>query len=224
MRATQFLFLYLIYFLYLVYLPFPRTIASIPRINSYQQQLHSNRGDSQMIPMTPEQAAFLLQYNLPSVKNEYRTTSAIIAAIPTANADYRPDPQARSAAEIAWHIAAAEHRFHGGIVSGAFDFNAIPRPEGGITRENILKWYADSFAKNFDNLTRLTPAQAARIMDFRGMFQLPAVAYLDFAIKHTVHHRGQLSTYLRAMGGKCPAIYGESYDSAEAKKSAAQAG
>src|SRR5882762_10155949 len=95
----------------------------------------SNRGDSQMISMTPEQAAFLLQYNLPSVKNEYRTTSAIIAAIPTSNADYRPDPQARSAAEIAWHIAAAEQRFYGGIVSGAFDFNNIPRPEGGITPE-----------------------------------------------------------------------------------------
>jgi uncharacterized damage-inducible protein DinB len=174
-----------------------------------------------MISMTPEQAVFLLQYQLPSVKNEYRTTSGVIAAIPAANADYRPDPQARSAAEIAWHIAAAEHRFYGGIIAGAFDFNNIPRPEGGITPENILKFYADSFAKNFDNLTRLTPEQATKILDFRGMFQLPAVAYLDFTIKHTVHHRGQLSTYLRAMGGKVPAIYGESYDSAEAKKSAA---
>jgi len=176
-----------------------------------------------MIPMTPEQAAFLLQYQLPSMKNEYRTTSGLIAAIPSSNADYCPDPQARSAAEIAWHIAAAEHRFYGGIVAGVFDFNAISRPEGGITTANILKWYADSFAKNFDNLTRLTPEQAAKIMDFRGMFQLPAVAYLDFSIKHTVHHRGQLSTYLRAMGGKCPAIYGESYDSAEAKKASTQA-
>lgn len=174
-----------------------------------------------MISMTPEQAAFLLQYELPSVKNEYRTTSGIIAAIPTSNADYRPDPQARSAAEIAWHIVATEHRFHNAVLTGTFDFNNIPRPEGGITRENILKFYADSFAKNFDNLTRLTPEQVTKIIDFRGMFQLPAVAYLDFAIKHTVHHRGQLSTYLRAMGGKVPAIYGESYDSAEAKKSAA---
>jgi uncharacterized damage-inducible protein DinB len=174
-----------------------------------------------MISITPEQAAFLLHYQLPSVKNEHRTTSALIAAIPTSNADYRPDPQARSAAEIAWHIAAAEHRFYGGIVAGAFDFNNIPRPEGGITPENILKFYEDSFTKNFDNLTRLTSEQGSKIIDFRGMFELPAVAYLDFCIKHTVHHRGQLSTYLRAMGGKVPAIYGESYDSAEAKKSAA---
>jgi len=55
------------------------------------------------------------------------------------------------------------------------------------------------------------------VIDFRGMFQLPAVAYLTFSLNHTIHHRGQLSTYLRAMGGKVPAIYGESYDSALAK-------
>jgi len=175
-----------------------------------------------MIPIAPENASFLLQYTLPIVKNEHRSTRSVIEAIPQAHLDYKPDPFSKTAMELAWHIVAAEHRFYGGIVSGAFDFNAIPRPEGGLTRENILKWYADSFTKNFDNLTRLTPAHAARIMDFRGMFQLPAVAYLDFSIKHTVHHRGQLSTYLRAMGGKVPAIYGESYDSAEAKKASAQ--
>jgi len=176
-----------------------------------------------MIPMTPEQAAFLLQYKLPGIKNEYRTTSAVISAIPSTRADYRPDPYAKTAVELAWHVVAAEHRFCGGIVVGAFDFNPIPRPGSELTVANISQWYADSFAKNFDNLTRLTGEQAARIMDFRGMFQLPAVAYLDFSVSHSVHHRGQLSTYLRAMGGKVPAIYGESYDSAEAKK-AAQAG
>ena len=59
-----------------------------------------------------------------------------------------------------------------------------------------------------------------KIIDFRGMFQLPAVMYLGFILSHTVHHRGQLSTYLRPMGSKVPAMYGESYDSAEARKAA----
>lgn len=177
-----------------------------------------------MISISPEQAAFLLQYQLPSVKNEHRTTAAVIAAIPTTNAEYRPDPQARSAAELAWHIAAAEQRFYRGIIDGAFDFNNIPRPEGGITPANILRWYDESFSRNFAELTRLTGEQAAKIIDFRGLFQLPAVAYLDFTLRHAAHHRGQLSTYLRAMGGKVPAIYGESYDSSEAKKAAQAAG
>jgi len=173
-----------------------------------------------MNPITPEQAAFLLQYLLPLAKNEHRTTAAVIAAIPAANADYRPDPQSKTAAELAWHIAAAEHRFYSGIVSGAFDFNPIPRPEGGITPENVVKWYEASFAKNFESLTRLTGEQAAKILDFLGIFQLPAAAFVDVSLRHSTHHRGQLSAYLRAMGGKVPAIYGESYDSEQAKKAA----
>jgi uncharacterized damage-inducible protein DinB len=173
-----------------------------------------------MISITPEQAAFLLQYQLPAVKNEHRTTAAVIAAIPASPADYRPDPQSKTALELAWHIAAAEHRFYGGIVAGAFDFNAIPRPEGGLTTESISKWYEASFAKNSEGLTRLTGEQLAKILDFRGAFQFPAVTFLDFSLRHGVHHRGQLSTYLRAMGGKVPAIYGESYDSELAKKAA----
>jgi len=49
------------------------------------------------------------------------------------------------------------------------------------------------------------------------MMQLPAVSFVTFNINHVLHHRGQLSVYLRPMGGKVPAIYGESYDSKMAK-------
>ncbi|MDQ6678111.1 MAG: DinB family protein, partial [Acidobacteriota bacterium] len=61
-----------------------------------------------------------------------------------------------------------------------------------------------------------------RIVDFRGLFQLPAVMYLSFLLHHSIHHRGQLSMYLRPMGAKVPAIYGESYDSAETRKTGQQ--
>jgi uncharacterized damage-inducible protein DinB len=176
-----------------------------------------------MATMQPDQAAFLLQYLLPAVMSEHRTTSGVIAAIPAGRGDYRPDPQSKSALELAWHIVAAEHRFYGGISAGGFDFNAIPRPGAELTVANITQWYEESFAKNFEALTKLNGEQLAKIVDFRGAFQLPAVSFIDFSLRHTIHHRGQLSAYLRAMGGKVPAIYGESYDSAEAKK-AAQAG
>jgi uncharacterized damage-inducible protein DinB len=53
---------------------------------------------------------------------------------------------------------------------------------------------------------------------------MPAVMYLNFLLHHSIHHRGQLSMYLRPMGAKVPAIYGESYDSAEARKAAQQNG
>ena len=44
------------------------------------------------------------------------------------------------------------------------------------------------------------------------MMQMPNATYLGFANNHSVHHRGQLAAYLRAMGSKVPAIYGDSAD------------
>ncbi|HYA78859.1 MAG TPA: DinB family protein [Candidatus Bathyarchaeia archaeon] len=171
-----------------------------------------------MIAITPEQASFLLQYTLPTVKNEHRSTRSIIEAIPQSNADYRPDPYSKTAMELAWHIVAAEHRFYSGINAGAFDFTPIHRPDDVKTPAQIGEWYGASFAENFAKFQALTGEQLTRIIDFRGMFQTPAVAFFNFSLHHTIHHRGQLSTYLRAMGGRVPAIYGESYDSAAAKK------
>jgi uncharacterized damage-inducible protein DinB len=173
--------------------------------------------------MQPEQGTFLRQTMLPALKNEHRTTKAVIEAIPLDKGDYRPEPVAKSALELAWHIAAAQHRFLGGVVAGAFDFSPINRPESVRNSADIASWFAESFAKNFEKLTALSGEQLVRVLDFRGLFQFPAVMYLQFDMNHEIHHRGQLSTYLRPMGGKVPAIYGESYDSAEAKKAAGTA-
>ena len=50
------------------------------------------------------------------------------------------------------------------------------------------------------------------VIDLLGMIQAPGINFLAMSIKHSVHHRGQLSTYLRPMGGKIPGIYGPSGD------------
>ena len=173
-----------------------------------------------MSHLQPEQAAFLLGMTLPTLKREQATTKSVIEAIPLDKGDYRPEPVAKSALELAWHIVAAEHRFLGGVADGAFDFTANHRPETVRNSADIAKWYADSFAKNIARIEAMSGADLAKVIDFRGMMQLPAVAYLTFSNNHSIHHRGQLSVYLRPMGGKVPAIYGESYDSAEAKKAA----
>src|SRR5215470_2532976 len=170
-----------------------------------------------MNPMTQEQATFLLNYLLPAVEREAQSTRAVIAAIPSTNHDYRPDANSKTAMELAWHIAAAENRFHSGIPAGAFDFAPNHRPDNVKTGPDIAQWYADASSRNITRISRMSVDQLLRPIDFRGMFELPAVAYLSFALNHTIHHRGQLTTYLRAMGGRVPAVYGESYDSALAK-------
>jgi uncharacterized damage-inducible protein DinB len=174
-----------------------------------------------MPTMSPDQATFVLHaVALPALKNEHLLTRRVIEAIPLDKGDYRPEQFAKSALELAWHIAAAENRFLNGVVDGGFDFTPNHRPETLRNSADIAKWFGDSFEKNIVKVSSMSGEGLAKMLDFRGLFQLPAVAFLTISNSHSVHHRGQLSVYLRPMGGKVPAIYGESYDSAEARKAA----
>ena len=172
-------------------------------------------------PLTPEQAVFLLQdVYLPVLKAEQRTTKAVLEAVPADKPDYRPDPFAKTAIELVRHIAAAENRFLETTINGEFNAGSPGIPENVKTPTEVAAWYANQFEKNCEALAKLSGEQLLKMVDFRGMFQRPAVAFLQIGLNHSIHHRGQLSTYLRPMGGKVPAIYGESYDSAQAKKAA----
>jgi len=176
-----------------------------------------------MQQIQPEQANFLLNgVYLPGLKNEQRITKSIIEAIPLDKGDYRPDEISKSALELAWHIAATEMRFMEAVPAGAFDLSPRPRPDSIKNSKDLTVWYTDNFAAHFDKLTKLSNEQLLKIVDFRGLFQLPAVMYLNILLHHSIHHRGQLSMYLRPMGAKVPSIYGESYDAAEARKAKQQ--
>jgi uncharacterized damage-inducible protein DinB len=172
------------------------------------------------LPINSEQARLLHSIFALSIEREHRTTRAVIEAIPLNAGDYRPDSVSKTAMELAWHIAASEKRFLEGVINGGFNFDPITRPESVRNSADLAKWYEDVFQGVFPRLQQLSPEQLTKSIDFRGMYERPAVMYLQSALSHSIHHRGQLSTYLRPMGAKVPAIYGESYDSAEAKKAA----
>jgi uncharacterized damage-inducible protein DinB len=170
-----------------------------------------------------DQANFMLHgLYLPGLRNEHPITKSIIESIPLDKGDYRPDAISKSALDLAWHIVATEMRFMDALPAGEFDFSPRPRPDSIKNSADLTRWYTENFELRFEKLTKLSNEQLLKIVDFRGLFQLPAVMYLNFVLHHSIHHRGQLSMYLRPTGAKVPAIYGESYDSAEARKSAQQ--
>ena len=171
--------------------------------------------------MTAEQAVFLLQnVYMGALKNESRLTKRILEAVPAGKTDYRPDAISKTANELVRHIAASDNRFLETVIDGVFDSNPALLPESVKTPQEIAAWYETRFAKNFEALGNLNGAQLLKIVDFRGMFQRPAVTFVMLGLHHTIHHRGQLSSYLRCMGAKVPSIYGESYDDAQARKAA----
>lgn len=168
-----------------------------------------------------EQGLFMLHsVALPSLGAEYPLTKRVIEAIPQDCSDYRPDSVSRTANELAWHIVSAENRFLDAVAGGEFNYGGPARPEGVRTPAEIASWYAENFEKNISRLKALSGEQAVKVVDFRSMFQFPAVVYLLAGLNHSIHHRGQLSMYLRPMGAKVPSIYGESFDAAQARKSA----
>jgi uncharacterized damage-inducible protein DinB len=174
-----------------------------------------------MAEMTGEQAAFLLGIFMGTLKQESVATKNVIAAIPADKGDYKPDEYSKCSLELARHIVNAEERLTSIPIEGKFDPSGPTTiPDSVKTPAELAAWYEQSVTNKLQKLKTLTPEQLATPVDFRGMFKLPAVMYLEFASNHSIHHRGQLSAYLRAMGGKVPAIYGERYDSAAAKKAA----
>jgi uncharacterized damage-inducible protein DinB len=172
-----------------------------------------------MLEMAPEQALFWLQGYMRTLKNESRITKSVLQAVPADRLDYRPDPFAKTAIDLARHIALADNRFVETVTSGVFDTRSTI-PEVVRTPEELASWYETRYAENFAALASATPNQLLKVVDFRGKFSRPAITFLTMGLHHTIHHRGQLSSYLRSMGGKVPAIYGESYDTAEAKRAA----
>jgi uncharacterized damage-inducible protein DinB len=169
--------------------------------------------------MTAEQAQLFVHTALLGVlKNESRTTRSVLAAVPNLKLDFRPDPYARTANELLRHIASADNFFLKSVVDGVFVPGSVRIPDNVTTPKEVADWYEDEYVKNFDAVSRASGEQLIKIINFRGLFEAPAYTFLQAGLLHTVHHRGQLSSYLRSMGGRVPAIYGESYDSAEARK------
>jgi uncharacterized damage-inducible protein DinB len=162
--------------------------------------------------MTAEQAGGLLQFFAADAAMESKTTRKVLAAVPAGGSDYSPDQKSMKAIDLAWHIASAELFFMTAVVNGEFPRGDPKRPEDIKTPGDVVAWYDVNFATGLDKVKALSGEQAAKMVNFFDMMQLPAVVFLNLMIKHSVHHRGQLSAYLRPMGSKVPSIYGPSGD------------
>jgi uncharacterized damage-inducible protein DinB len=160
--------------------------------------------------LTPEFAAGYCFMMLDGIAREAEVTRKVIAAVPDAASSYKPDPCARSAKELAWHIANSDIQFLDGIADLKFNMeNPEHKPE---TSAEVAAWYDQNMKRGMARIAAMTPEQLLTPINFFGVFNLPAVLYLGFLNNHSIHHRGELATYLRPMGSKVPSIYGGSYD------------
>jgi uncharacterized damage-inducible protein DinB len=159
---------------------------------------------------SPEFVATYSAMMLDGLNREVDKTKKVLAAVPDANSDYRPDPNARTAWELAWHLANTDVQFLDGIADLKFSMAA---PEDRPTNiAELVEWYDSNINWASARVRAMTPEQLSTPVEFFGVFNLPAAFYLQFLNNHSIHHRGELATYLRPMGSKVPQIYGGSYD------------
>jgi uncharacterized damage-inducible protein DinB len=158
--------------------------------------------------MTPDQATVIAGFLIPQIEQEVQTTARVLAAVPDDKKDYTPHGTCMKAGDMAEHIAGADLWFLEGVVAGAF--GAYPEPTGLPTAELAARYTAKA-SEILEKIKGLSGEDLAKPVQFYHM-TLPNVAYLQFMQKHSVHHRGQLSAYLRPMGAKVPSIYGGSAD------------
>ena len=157
--------------------------------------------------MTPDTAKTLAGFIVPDIQRESATTRKVLAAIPAENPGYKPSEKCMSGLDLAIHIAAAEVFFLKGVINGAFDWQ---QPDLK-TPADVVAWYDQQVPQLIAQAGELSAEQLAKPITF-AVWNEPAVVYLQLHLKHSIHHRGQLSAYLRPMGGKVPSIYGPSAD------------
>lgn len=160
--------------------------------------------------MTPDFALGYCAMMLDGIQREAEITKKVIGAVPDDRSDYRPDPHARTAKELAWHIANTDVQFLDGIADMKFTMES-PETKPQTTAE-VVAWYDENMKRGLARVAAMSAEQLMTPVSFAGVFNFPAVFYLAFLNNHSIHHRGELATYLRPMGSKVPSIYGGSFD------------
>jgi uncharacterized damage-inducible protein DinB len=138
---------------------------------------------------------------------EAKTTRTVLARIPEGS-QYRPDPKSRTAQDIAWQIICEEKMLIDALESGKAEWSPPPMPK---TMKEIAENYEKQSASIAERLTALSDARWDGPLEFFGK-ERPASPMAWSFLFDIVHHRGQITTYLRPMGSTVPQIYGPSAD------------
>ncbi|MGK2963449.1 MAG: DinB family protein [Gemmatimonadaceae bacterium] len=139
--------------------------------------------------------------------DESKTTFKVLSRIPEGS-DYRPDDKSRTAKEIAWQIVCEEKMIIEALENGKAEWAPPDMPE---TMQEVLDAYEKQSAGMPGRWKNLPAQRWDGTLEFFGG-ERPASPMAWSFLFDIVHHRGQITTYLRPMGSKVPQIYGPSGD------------
>jgi|SRR5579875_21769 len=149
-------------------------------------------------------------------EREAKTTARVMRAFPAENLECKPHERSRSIRDLAWQCAIDE-RVIEKILEGSNDLrNVPPNPPPPESMEEIAVAYEDAHRTAAEKLRRPETAfsKTVTVIMRGGSIELEQAETIWGNLLDQVHHRGQLTVYLRLLGGKVPSIYGPSGDEA----------
>ena len=150
---------------------------------------------------------------LATVEREFPTTLKVLKAYPSAKAELKPHAKSKSARELAWNFVFEENACDMAL-DGALELSKMPKVPS--TFPEVIASYEKAHAALMERVKRTPDAELNKTVKFmtgpKQMGDLRKMDVLWFMLMDAVHHRGQLSVYLRMADGKVPSIYGPSAD------------
>jgi len=159
--------------------------------------------------MTPAEACALRDAVIRIVERETPGTRGLIAAVPRDRLDWRPHEKGTPALGLAWHIVDSEILLCEILESGSW--RGLAHLEAPPTIEQVLAHHERLLPAGLERLRSIPDERLAAEARLFGR-TLPLAEHMLFLPHHSLHHRGQLSAYLRAMGAFVPGVFGRSAD------------
>jgi len=163
----------------------------------------------------PEQARAVAEAMVALWRGEMPATVRVLSAVPDEGRDFTPHEKSRTAWQLVTHIATSDLWFIRSITEGRFAFDpaAAKAAEAKFsTVADVVAFYESTVPAALEGILDLSDEALAQQVDFFGMVSRSRARWVGAAALHGIHHRGQLSSYLRSMGAKVPDIYGPSAD------------
>ena len=152
------------------------------------------------------------EYFLECFKAEKPKFVRVLKAVPPNQASYRPHPRSTSAGDLVWLLAGELADACEVVDKGEVSY--VPRPAPSVAES--LSAYERNAGELEKRLAKVDDAKwdskAKFLVDGKVVWETSLGDMLFGFLFDAIHHRGQLSSYLRPMGAKVPAIYGPSAD------------
>ena len=154
---------------------------------------------------------------MPEFDHEMASTRKVLDRLPEDRFDWKPHPKSFSLGELGTHVATLPIWGTETLLRSEIDIGNTPRTAAIASKSAMLATFDRNVADARAALTGKTDAELAAMWSLKRngktVFSMPKTTVLrSFVMSHLIHHRAQLTVYLRLLDVPVPSLYGPSAD------------